>query len=187
MSDTEYGLTGLKFAAAFAVVLFAYFRLFVPASLAAWRQDVFASRNKLWDAMRAAGRLDSPGHHHIRDCYNGALRLAESITLMHFVFSPKPPAGHAQFDIVNALQAETDPEVRQALSEALQELHGLIRGRLFFSFPGVLLWVPLMHMSRLLPYATTTARRKTAEIRKIVDSVEDSAAAVGKSYFRMAA
>lgn len=46
-----------------------------------YRQDLFAIRDELWDAMRAKGTLDLPEHRDLRDAINSLVRLAPYLSL----------------------------------------------------------------------------------------------------------
>ncbi len=80
MTGVEAGMEGLKLAASLAAFLTSLWML-RSASLADWRQDLFAIRNNLWDRLRAAGCLGAPGGRALREALNGAIRHGPRVTL----------------------------------------------------------------------------------------------------------
>lgn len=47
-----------------------------------FRQDLFAIRDELWDAVRAKGALDDPAHRDLRDAINSLIRIAPFLSLL---------------------------------------------------------------------------------------------------------
>src|SRR5438128_141697 len=45
------------------------------------RQDLFMHRDRLWDSMRAEGRLDDPEHRRVRDDINALIRIAPLLSI----------------------------------------------------------------------------------------------------------
>src|SRR5438445_5783144 len=86
MTPTELGIEGLKLCISSSLLLIAYFVVHRKSCQIAYRQDLFVTRNKLWDYARSRNLLDHPAHRELRTLANGCIRLAPVTNLL--VFTP---------------------------------------------------------------------------------------------------
>src|SRR4051812_11981716 len=73
--------------ACFGLSLVVSYFLWTWLRLWAYRQDLFAIRDDLWDRMHATGQLDSDEHRDLRDAINALIRLAPYLSLPTVVFA----------------------------------------------------------------------------------------------------
>lgn len=147
MNELITGLNGLKLIAGLVTLWLAFRFIYSRAVTSWWCEELFHVRNKLWDEMRARGRLDSPAHRDIRERINGLIRVAPQLNVWMLRLAAKvPPTGVIQTaDLSKLIEGERDEEVRSIIKVARMKLTILIGIKLFIvTMPGMLVGIPLM-------------------------------------------
>lgn len=174
MTDIEYTLNGLKLVASLVVLAWSV-RVYHRAALAAFRQDLFAIRNRLWSEMRAAGRLDDPDHREARDRINTMIRFAPGFNIIFAVLA---------FQLVGRLRrsgviGESAPSECEIIRRAEFEAFLVLRNRLIFNtLPGALIGWPLWlsdRVRRRLAKTLTAASSTTVRVRNVYSKLVDDA------------
>jgi hypothetical protein len=114
MTNIEVGIEGIATAATIAVLALLYLGMWTRIARDAYRQDLFAIRDQLWDYAYRRRLLDTPAHRRLRDLGNTLIRSARSAHPVTFIMGavclkgdgPQEPTGA----IVNGVP---DPQDRE--------------------------------------------------------------------------
>jgi len=170
MTGPELGAEGLRFVAAFLLLLFAYFHVFRKSRLSSFRQDLFFLRNRLWQLAHDNGCLDHPSHRALRDLLNGTIRIAPRLNALHVLLLPVlSPASEKSTSVFGSIESIKSKEVRDAFVHTAIEYGRICCWYLFLeSFPACIVFWPLCALVWLL----ATTARINALLRRLVETTE---------------
>lgn len=179
MTDVQIWAEFTRLGLAFAAIVGAYVGPLRWARTAAWRQDLFAIRNELWDRMQERGTLHSPAHIKVRQTLNAAIRVAPVLNLWWFSYMVLrcPMSVPKDEPKIPTLIAEvTDPDAAAALRDAYDAVAShLIRRLIWTTFPGVLIGISVLvadHCFRAAKFVARTRNAYQDRVRELMGELE---------------
>jgi hypothetical protein len=126
---THEAVAGVRFAFGLALAMLAFRYVFMPAMVAAMRQDVFEMRRELF-LMVARGKIEPthPAYTRLRGTLNGLLRFAERVTFLDLVaaYISWKAAGSPQAEFAELEETIPEPSVREDFSRMSLGVGGLV-------------------------------------------------------------
>ena len=166
--EPDVRASGALFAAGVVTLVLLHRYIYMPASLALFRQDLFTVRRRLF-LLGAEGQIpfDHPAYTHLRMTMNGLLRFAERATLSRIALTMWMARSHLDFGATDRLiGAIDDADLRQSLDEVRTDIGMAIFFHLVRTSPVMWFLVLIGTSLYMAKIATTLMHGRWREIKR---------------------